>query len=155
MFLGTCRGITHFHPTPSIGVTFQAHQRSTRNSLSVCLCMKPEISFRVNLDLRLSQRWLDLAHGLGTWFVVSHGIVPWYCMWWSLYKAWGDSIVKWLRGERWLAHLAWMAGFGHVMKIFIGAGFPHMEFPGYIVCLSWMLLAMFIFSHIVIFYSSL
>ena len=28
-----------------------------------------------------------------------------------------------------------MAGFGHVMKIFIGAGFPRMGFPGYIVCL--------------------
>ena len=25
-------------------------------------------------------------------------------------------------GEQWLARLAWMAGFGHVMKIFIGAG---------------------------------
>ena len=49
---------------------------------------------RVNLDLRLSQRWLGIAHGLGTWFVVAHGIVPWYCMWWSIYKAWGDSIVK-------------------------------------------------------------
>ena len=31
--------------------------------------------------------------------------------------------------------LARMAGFGHVMKIFIGAGFPRMGFPGYIVCL--------------------
>ena len=29
---------------------------------------------RVNLDLRSSQRWLGLAHGLGTWFVVAHGI---------------------------------------------------------------------------------
>ena len=28
----------------------------------------------VNLDLRSSQRWLGLAHGLGTWFVVAHGI---------------------------------------------------------------------------------
>ena len=28
-----------------------------------------------------------------------------------------------------------MAGFGHVMKIFIGVGFPPMGFPGYIVCL--------------------
>ena len=28
-----------------------------------------------------------------------------------------------------------MAGFGDVMKIFIGAGFPRMGFPGYIVCL--------------------
>ena len=28
-----------------------------------------------------------------------------------------------------------MAGFGHVMNIFIGAGFPRMGFPGYIVCL--------------------
>ena len=28
-----------------------------------------------------------------------------------------------------------MADFGHVMKIFIGAGFPRMGFPGYIVCL--------------------
>ena len=28
-----------------------------------------------------------------------------------------------------------MAGFGHVMKIFIGAGFPRMGFPGYIMCL--------------------
>ena len=35
---------------------------------------------RVNLDLISSQRWLGLAHGLGTWFVVAHGIVPWYCM---------------------------------------------------------------------------
>ena len=35
---------------------------------------------RVNLDLRSSQRWLGLAHGLGTWFVVAHGIVPWYSM---------------------------------------------------------------------------
>ena len=26
-------------------------------------------------------------------------------------------------------------GFGHVMKIFNGAGFPRMGFPGYIVCL--------------------
>ena len=26
-------------------------------------------------------------------------------------------------------------GFGHVMKIFIGAGFPCMGFPGYILCL--------------------
>ena len=34
----------------------------------------------VNLDSGLSQRWLGLAHGLGTWFVVAHGIVPWYCM---------------------------------------------------------------------------
>ena len=25
--------------------------------------------------------------------------------------------------------------FGHVMKIFIGAGFPHEGFPGYILCL--------------------
>ena len=30
------------------------------------------------------------AHG----FVVAHGIVPWYCMWLSLYKAWGGSIVN-------------------------------------------------------------
>ena len=28
-----------------------------------------------------------------------------------------------------------MAGFGHVMKILIGVGFPRMGFPGYIVCL--------------------
>ena len=28
-----------------------------------------------------------------------------------------------------------MAGFGHVMKIFIGVGFPGMGFLGYIVCL--------------------
>ena len=28
-----------------------------------------------------------------------------------------------------------MADFGHVMKIFIGVGFPHMGFSGYIVCL--------------------
>ena len=28
-----------------------------------------------------------------------------------------------------------MAGFGHVMKIFIDVGFPCMGFPGYIVCL--------------------
>jgi len=41
----------------------------------------------------------------------------------------------WSGGERWLAHLAWMAGFGHVMKIFIGAGFLRMGFLGYIVCL--------------------
>ena len=27
-------------------------------------------------------------------FVVAHGIVPWYCMWLSLYKAWGGSIVN-------------------------------------------------------------
>ena len=47
----------------------------------------------VNLDLRSSQRWLGLAHGLGTWFVVAHGIFPWYCMWLILYKAWGGSIV--------------------------------------------------------------
>ena len=78
---------------------------------------------------------LGLAHGLGTWFVVAHGIVPWYCMWLSLYKAWGGSIVYRPGGERWLAHLAWMVGFGHVMKIFIGDGFPRMGFPGYIVCL--------------------
>ena len=55
-------------------------------------------------------------------------------MWWSLYKAWGGFIVKWFGGERWLAHLARMAGFGHVMKIFFGAGFPRMAFLGYIVC---------------------
>ena len=93
------------------------------------------IHVRVNLDLRSSQRWLGLAHGLGTWFVVAHGIVPWYCMWWSLYKTWGYSIVKWPRGEQWLARLVQMASFGHVMKIFIGAGFPRMGFLGYIVCL--------------------
>ena len=34
----------------------------------------------VNLDSGLSQRWLGLAHGLSTWFVVAHGIVPWFCM---------------------------------------------------------------------------
>ena len=28
-----------------------------------------------------------------------------------------------------------MAGFGHVMKIFIDVGFPCVGFPGYIVCL--------------------
>ena len=28
-----------------------------------------------------------------------------------------------------------MAGFGHVMKIFIGSSFPRMGFLGYIVCL--------------------
>ena len=28
-----------------------------------------------------------------------------------------------------------MENFGHVMKIFIGAGFPRMGFPGYIMCL--------------------
>ena len=28
-----------------------------------------------------------------------------------------------------------MVDFGHVMKIFIGAGFPHMGFPGYTMCL--------------------
>ena len=85
------------------------------------------------------------AHG----FVLAHGIFPWYCMWLSLYKAWGGSIVKWPGGERWLAHFARMAGFGHVMKIFIGAGFPRMGFPGYIVCLSWMLLGMFILLLII------
>ena len=42
-------------------------------------------------------------------------------------------------------------GFGHVMKIFIGAGFPRMGFPGYIVCHLKLLLAMFIFSLIIIF----
>ena len=89
----------------------------------------------VNLDSGLSQRWLGLAHGLGTCFVVSHGIVPWYCMWLSLYKAWGGSIVYKPGSERWLARLARMANFGHVMKIFIGAGFLRMGFPRYIVCL--------------------
>ena len=91
------------------------------------------------LGLTLTRDWvkggLGLAHGLGTWFVVAHGIVPWYCMWLSLYKALGGSIVYRPGGERWLAHLARMADFGHVMKIFIDAGFPHMGFPRYIVCL--------------------
>ena len=36
------------------------------------------------LGLTLTPDWvkggLGLAHGLGTWFVVVHGIVPWYCM---------------------------------------------------------------------------
>ena len=40
-FLGTSGGITHCPPTLSTRVTFQAHPRWTRNSLSVYLCMNP------------------------------------------------------------------------------------------------------------------
>ena len=39
------------------------------------------------------------------------------------------------QGEQWLGRLSRMAGFGHVMKIFIGASFSCMGFTGYIVCL--------------------
>ena len=41
-FLGTSGGITHYPPTLSIRVTFQAHPRWTRNSLLVYLCMNPK-----------------------------------------------------------------------------------------------------------------
>ena len=41
MFLGTSGGITHRPPTPSTEVTFQARTRSTKNNLSVYLCMNP------------------------------------------------------------------------------------------------------------------
>ena len=41
MFLSTSRGITHFPPTLSTEVTFQVCPRSTRNNLSVYLCMNP------------------------------------------------------------------------------------------------------------------
>ena len=47
-----------------------------------------------------------------------------------------------------------MIDFGHVIKIFIGAGFPRMGFPGYIVCLYVVACFNVYFSLIIILYCS-
>ena len=73
------------------------------------------------LGLTLTWDWvkggLGLAHGLGTWFVVSHGIVPWYCMWLILYKAWGGSIVMVLGTVVYWMWVLYCTGCGHCIVL--------------------------------------